>query len=298
MGPTLNTAADMGAYTLTDRATWAAFKNKRSLVPLVEGDPRLFNQYGVTLVNPARFPHVKARDGQAFIDWLISPEASRPSRLPDRRPANVLSQRRRRVIRAASTHATAGLLPADPGARGQPARARLQENPALWSSASPPGQLPPLAERLPSQPLDRRRQQRPQSRGCPRARCNADRGRRRRPGESSPSAIPVDGLYESYALVRHPRALEIQGTTASSPCIYAPATAGRTASPSLPTNFRYYLEGTSSSSRALTPDGPAALRCCQRPAAEVEFSSHHHPLQLAVSHQAFVPALAGAEPAW
>jgi len=77
MGPTLNTAADMGAYTLTDRATWAAFKNKRSLVPLVEGDPRLFNQYGVTLVNPARFPHVKAREGQAFIDWLISPEGQR-----------------------------------------------------------------------------------------------------------------------------------------------------------------------------------------------------------------------------
>ena len=77
MGPTLNTAADMSAYTLTDRATWAAFKNKRSLVPLVEGDPRLFNQYGVTLVNPARFPHVKAHDGQAFIDWLISPEGQR-----------------------------------------------------------------------------------------------------------------------------------------------------------------------------------------------------------------------------
>ena len=46
-------------------------------MPLVEGDPRLFNQYGVTLVNPARFPHVKARDGQAFIDWLISPEGQR-----------------------------------------------------------------------------------------------------------------------------------------------------------------------------------------------------------------------------
>ena len=77
MGPTLNTAADMGAYTLTDRATWAAFHNKRNLVPLVEGDPRLFNQYGVALVNPARFPHVKAHEGQAFIDWLISPEGQR-----------------------------------------------------------------------------------------------------------------------------------------------------------------------------------------------------------------------------
>jgi tungstate transport system substrate-binding protein len=77
MGPTLNTAADMGAYTLTDRATWAAFNNKRDLVPLVEGDQRLFNQYGVILVNPAKFPHVKAHDGQAFIDWLISPEGQR-----------------------------------------------------------------------------------------------------------------------------------------------------------------------------------------------------------------------------
>ena len=74
MGPTLNTAADKGAYTLTDRGTWLAFNNKRGLVPLVEGDPRLFNQYGVMLVNPAKFPHVKAREGQAFIDWLVSPE--------------------------------------------------------------------------------------------------------------------------------------------------------------------------------------------------------------------------------
>ena len=77
MGPTLNTTADMGGYTLTDRATWLAFKNKQNLVPLVEGDPRLFNQYGVTLVNPARFPHIKAHDGEAFIDWLISPEGQR-----------------------------------------------------------------------------------------------------------------------------------------------------------------------------------------------------------------------------
>ena len=77
MGPTLNTTADMGGYTLTDRATWLAFKNKQNLVPLVKGDPRLFNQYGVILVNPERFPHVKAHDGQAFIDWLISPEGQR-----------------------------------------------------------------------------------------------------------------------------------------------------------------------------------------------------------------------------
>jgi tungstate transport system substrate-binding protein len=77
MGPTLNTAAGMEAYTLTDRATWLAFRNKGDLVAVVEGDQRLFNQYGVTLVNPAKFPHVKAEDGQAFIDWLISPEGQK-----------------------------------------------------------------------------------------------------------------------------------------------------------------------------------------------------------------------------
>ncbi|MFZ5789635.1 MAG: substrate-binding domain-containing protein [Pseudomonadota bacterium] len=77
MGPTLNTAAGMEAYTLTDRATWLAFQNKGDLVPVVEGDQRLFNQYGVTLVNPAKFPHVKAEDGQAFIDWLVSPEGQK-----------------------------------------------------------------------------------------------------------------------------------------------------------------------------------------------------------------------------
>ncbi len=74
MGPTLNAAAAMEAYTLADRATWSKFANKQDLVLLVEGDRRLFNQYGVILVNPAKFPHVKAADGQAFIDWLISPE--------------------------------------------------------------------------------------------------------------------------------------------------------------------------------------------------------------------------------
>jgi tungstate transport system substrate-binding protein len=77
MGPTLNTAVGMNAYTLTDRATWLAFQNKGDLVPVVEGDKRLFNQYGVTLVNPAKFPHVKAADGQAFIDWLVSPEGQK-----------------------------------------------------------------------------------------------------------------------------------------------------------------------------------------------------------------------------
>ncbi len=74
MGPTLNTAAGMGAYVLTDRATWLNFGNRGDLKILVEGDKRLFNQYGVILVNPARHPHVKAAEGQAFIDWLVSDE--------------------------------------------------------------------------------------------------------------------------------------------------------------------------------------------------------------------------------
>jgi len=74
MGPTLNTAAGMGAYALTDRGTWLNFKNRGDLEILVEGDKRLFNQYGVTLVNPEKFPHVKKADAQAFIDWVLSPE--------------------------------------------------------------------------------------------------------------------------------------------------------------------------------------------------------------------------------
>jgi tungstate transport system substrate-binding protein len=74
MGATLNTAAASNAYTLTDRATWIHFKNKQDLVIEVEGDKRLFNQYGVFLVNPKRCPHVKVDLGQAFIDYLISPE--------------------------------------------------------------------------------------------------------------------------------------------------------------------------------------------------------------------------------
>ncbi len=72
MGATLNAAAAMGAHALSDRATWLAFQNKGDLEVLVEGDKRLFNPYGVILVNPARHPHVHAREGQAFIDWLIS----------------------------------------------------------------------------------------------------------------------------------------------------------------------------------------------------------------------------------
>jgi len=74
MGAALNTASAMSAYVLSDRGTWISFKNRGELNVLVEGDTHLFNQYGVMLVNPARFPHVKQAFGQAFVDWLISPE--------------------------------------------------------------------------------------------------------------------------------------------------------------------------------------------------------------------------------
>ena len=77
MGPTLNTAAGLGAYTLSDRGTWLNFKNRGDLAILVEGDRRLFNQYGVMLVNPARHPGIKRADGRAFIDWLTAPEGQR-----------------------------------------------------------------------------------------------------------------------------------------------------------------------------------------------------------------------------
>jgi tungstate transport system substrate-binding protein len=73
MGPALTMAASTNGYALTDRGTWLAFKNRGDLVVLVEGDQRLFNQYGVILVNPAKHAHVKKGAGQAFIDWLISP---------------------------------------------------------------------------------------------------------------------------------------------------------------------------------------------------------------------------------
>ncbi|MBU3605118.1 substrate-binding domain-containing protein [Polynucleobacter sp. AP-Kaivos-20-H2] len=72
MGPALNTASAMNGYILADRGTWLSFKNRGDLVILVQGDPKLFNQYGVMLVNPAKFPHVKKVQGQEFIDWLIS----------------------------------------------------------------------------------------------------------------------------------------------------------------------------------------------------------------------------------
>ncbi|MEO1223665.1 MAG: substrate-binding domain-containing protein [Pseudomonadota bacterium] len=74
MGATLNAAVAMDAYVLADRATWVSFANKRDHAVLVEGDPALFNQYAVILVNPDRHPHVRAEDGQAFIDWLLSNE--------------------------------------------------------------------------------------------------------------------------------------------------------------------------------------------------------------------------------
>jgi len=74
MGATLNTAAAVNGYAMTDRATWLSFKNRGDLDVLVEGDRRLFNQYGVMLVNPAKFAHVKAADGQAFVSWLVSAE--------------------------------------------------------------------------------------------------------------------------------------------------------------------------------------------------------------------------------
>jgi tungstate transport system substrate-binding protein len=74
MGATLNTTAEKNAYTLTDRGTWLSFRNRRDLVIQVEGDDRLRNTYGVMLVNPSRHAHVKAADGRAFIDWLISAE--------------------------------------------------------------------------------------------------------------------------------------------------------------------------------------------------------------------------------
>jgi tungstate transport system substrate-binding protein len=74
MGPALNTAAAMNAYILSDRGTWLNFKNRADLLIQVQGDPRLFNQYGVMLVNPALHPSVKKELGQQFVDWLISPE--------------------------------------------------------------------------------------------------------------------------------------------------------------------------------------------------------------------------------
>lgn len=77
MGAALNTANASNAYVLSDRGTWLSFKNKGDLQILVEGDRRLFNQYGVMLVNPAKHPNVKKDLGQQFIDWLVSPEGQK-----------------------------------------------------------------------------------------------------------------------------------------------------------------------------------------------------------------------------
>ena len=77
MGPALNTASSMNAYILADRGTWLNFKNRGELGIVVEGDTRLFNQYGVILVNPAKHAHVKQADGQKFIDWVVSPEGQK-----------------------------------------------------------------------------------------------------------------------------------------------------------------------------------------------------------------------------
>jgi len=74
MGPALNIAASSGAYVLSDRGTWLSFKNKAGLAVVVEGDKRLFNQYGVMVVNPARFPNRNTAGAQKFVDWVISPQ--------------------------------------------------------------------------------------------------------------------------------------------------------------------------------------------------------------------------------
>jgi tungstate transport system substrate-binding protein len=77
MGAALNTASSMNGYVLSDRGTWLSFKNRGDLEIVVEGDKRLFNQYGITLVNPAKHPHVKKELGQKFIDWVLSPEGQK-----------------------------------------------------------------------------------------------------------------------------------------------------------------------------------------------------------------------------
>jgi tungstate transport system substrate-binding protein len=77
MGATLNVAVGMGAYALTDRATWIAFKNRADFAILVQGDPRMFNQYGIILVNKDKHPGVKAALGQQFIDWMLSDEGQK-----------------------------------------------------------------------------------------------------------------------------------------------------------------------------------------------------------------------------
>ena len=77
MGPALNSAAGMNAYIFADRGTWLSFKNRADLTIVLEGDARLFNQYGIMLVNPAKHRSVKRAEGQAFIDWIVSPEGQK-----------------------------------------------------------------------------------------------------------------------------------------------------------------------------------------------------------------------------
>ena len=77
MGAALNTASAMNAYVLSDRGTWISFKNRGELAIAVEGDKRLFNQYGIMLVNPLKHPNVRKDLGQAFVDWVISPEGQK-----------------------------------------------------------------------------------------------------------------------------------------------------------------------------------------------------------------------------
>jgi len=74
MGPTLNMSAAVGGYTLADRGTWLSFKNRQDLEIVLAGDKRLFNPYGVMLVNPEKYPHVKKEAGMKFIDWITSSE--------------------------------------------------------------------------------------------------------------------------------------------------------------------------------------------------------------------------------
>ena len=101
MGATLNTAVGMSAYSLTDRGTWISFKNRGAHKVLVQGDRRLFNQYGVILVNPERHPRTKAADGQAFIDWLTGPEGQAAiRRLQAGRSAALLPETPRATARA------------------------------------------------------------------------------------------------------------------------------------------------------------------------------------------------------
>ena len=95
MGPALNTASSMNAYILSDRGTWLAFKNRGDLGIVVEGDRKLFNPYGVILVNPAKHPHVKKAEGLAFMDWLVlAGGPGRDRELQGRRRAALLPGRR------------------------------------------------------------------------------------------------------------------------------------------------------------------------------------------------------------